>query len=51
MCITVEVSMAETIPRFVALDLHKDYVMFAALDTHKRVVLSPRRVLLDQCAA
>ena len=43
--------MAETIPRFVALDLHKDYVMVGALDAQKRVVLQPRRVLLDQFAA
>jgi transposase len=51
LCFTVELNMAEIIARFVALDLHKDYVMVAALDTHKRVVLPPRRVLLDQFAA
>jgi transposase len=39
-----------SIPRFVALDLHKDYVMVGALDAQKRVVLRPRRVLLNQFA-
>ncbi|HSH79168.1 MAG TPA: IS110 family transposase [Herpetosiphonaceae bacterium] len=40
--------MAETSVRFVALDLHKDYVMLAALDAQQQVVLAPRRVLLPQ---
>jgi transposase len=40
--------MADTSIRFVALDLHKDYVMVAALDAQKQVVLAPRRVLLPQ---
>jgi transposase len=40
--------MAETSVRFVALDLHKDYVMVAALDAQQQVVLAPRRVLLPQ---
>ena len=40
--------MAEANARFVALDLHKDYVMVAALDAQQQVVLAPRRVLLPQ---
>jgi transposase len=36
--------------RFVALDLHATYVMVGALDIHKRVVLQPRRILLDHFA-
>jgi transposase len=40
--------MVEMSVRFVALDLHKDYVMVAALDTQQQVVLAPRRVLLPQ---
>src|SRR5918997_6947246 len=39
--------MEQTALRFVALDLHATYVMVGALDAHKRVVLQPRRILLD----
>jgi transposase len=46
----VEIGMDQGTQRFVALDLHKDYVMVAALDVQKRVVLAPRRVLLNQFA-
>ena len=46
----VETGMDDQTSRFVALDLHKEYVMVAALDAQKRVVLSPRRVLLNQFA-
>jgi transposase len=40
--------MTEPDQRFVALDLHKTYLMVGALDAHQQVVLQPRRVLLDQ---
>ncbi len=40
--------MTETTRRFVALDLHKDYVMVGALDAQQQVVLAPRRILLAQ---
>ncbi len=33
--------------RFVALDVHKQYVMVAAVDRDRRVVLPPRRVTFD----
>ena len=46
----VEMGMDDGTQRFVALHLHKEYVMVAALDAQKRVVLSPRRVLLDPFA-
>ena len=33
-----------TVPtRFVALDLHKDYIVVGAVDAHQHVVLPPRR--------
>jgi transposase len=38
--------MSET-PRFVAFDVHKSYVLVAALDATLQVVLSPRRVRMD----
>lgn len=34
--------------RFIGLDVHKRYVTVAAVDTHKQVVLTPRRVFFDQ---
>ncbi len=34
-------------PRFVAFDVHKSYVLVAALDATLQVVLPPRRVRLD----
>lgn len=34
-------------PRFVAFDVHKSYVLVAALDAALQVVLSPRRVRMD----
>ena len=42
--------MENTELRFVALDLHATYVMVAALDASKGVVLPPRRILLDHFA-
>jgi hypothetical protein len=33
---------------FVALDVHKQYVMVAAVDGERRVVLPPRRVTFDR---
>ena len=34
-----------TVPtRFVALDLHKDYIVVGAVDVQQRVVLAPRRI-------
>ena len=35
-------------PRFVAFDVHKSYVLVAALDATLQVVLSPRRVRMDE---
>lgn len=43
--------MAETSQRFVAVDLHKTYVMVGALDAQLQVVLAPRRILLAQFEA
>ncbi len=40
--------MDETPLRYVALDLHKDYVMVGALDAQRQIVLAPRRVPLAQ---
>jgi len=40
--------MSQTIHRFVALDVHKSYVVVGALDTRQEVVLHPRRVSLLQ---
>lgn len=38
--------MSQTIQRFVALDVHKNYVVVGAVDTRQEVVLHPRRVSL-----
>ena len=43
--------MDDAIQRFVGVDIHATYVTIGALDAQKRVVLQPRRVLLDQFAA
>ena len=40
--------MAESEIRFVALDLHKAYLMVGAVDREQAVVLPPRRILLAQ---
>jgi transposase len=34
--------------RFVALDVHKQYVMVAAIDATHKVVLSPRKISMEQ---
>jgi len=34
--------------RFVALDVHKQYVVVGAIDAQQRVVLSPKRMSFDQ---
>ena len=34
--------------RFIAIDIHKHYLMIGAIDAHKRVVLPPRRVELSR---
>jgi transposase len=34
-------------PRFVAFDVHKSYVLVAALDAQLQVVLKPRRIKMD----
>jgi hypothetical protein len=39
-------SSSNDTPRFVALDLHKRYVMVGAVNTHQEVVLRPQRVEL-----
>ena len=36
--------------RFIGLDLHKDYVVVAAVDARQEVLLKPRRVSLDDLA-
>jgi transposase len=38
-------------PRFVAFDVHKAYVMVAALNAQFEIVLSPRRVKMEDLAA
>lgn len=40
--------MADAERRFVALDLHKTYLMVGAVDAQQQVVLQPRRVALSQ---
>lgn len=40
--------MVDTPERFVALDVHKQYVMVAAVDHQQQIVLQPRRVNLDR---
>ena len=37
-------------PRFVAFDVHKSYVLIAALDAQLQVVLKPRRVKMEDLA-
>ena len=34
--------------RFIAIDIHKHYLMIGGIDGHKRVVLPPRRVELSR---
>ena len=34
--------------RFIAIDIHKHYLMIGAIDAHKQVVLVPRRVELSR---
>lgn len=38
----------DTTQRFVALDVHKQYVMVAAIDATHKVVLSPRKINMEQ---
>ena len=38
----------EMTQRFVALDVHKQYVMVAAIDATQQVTLSPRKISLEQ---
>jgi transposase len=40
--------MPDALPRFVALDIHKTYVVIGAVDASQAVVLSPRRIALTQ---
>lgn len=42
--------MPDPLPRFVALDVHKAYVVIGAVDGTQTVVLPPRRVSLPQFA-
>jgi transposase len=42
--------MSSNKPRYVGLDVHKHYVMVAAVNTDKRVVLPPRKVALVELA-
>ncbi len=34
--------------RFIALDVHKQYIMAGAIDGQQQVVLRPRKLTLDQ---
>jgi transposase len=43
--------MPESPPRFVALDVHKSYLMIGAVDGSQTIVLPPRRVTLAQFPA
>ena len=38
--------MSNPVPRFVGLDVHKSYLMLAAVDAQQTVVLQPRRITL-----
>lgn len=38
----------ETTQRFVALDVHKQYVMVAAINATQHVTLSPRKISMEQ---
>jgi transposase len=42
--------MASAVERFVALDVHKHYVMVAAIDAAQQVVLTPRKLSLERFA-
>ena len=34
--------------RYIAIDIHKHYLMIGGIDAHKRIVLAPRRVELHR---
>ena len=34
--------------RYIAIDIHKHYLMIGGIDAHKRIVLPPRRVELSR---
>ena len=38
----------QSFSRFIAIDIHKQYLMIGGIDAHKRIVLSPRRVELSR---
>jgi hypothetical protein len=38
-------------PRFVAIDIHKSYLMVGAIDIEQRIVLQPRKVELHRFLA
>jgi hypothetical protein len=33
--------------RYIAIDIHKHYLMIGGIDAHKRIVLQPRKVELQ----
>src|SRR5215204_5761208 len=37
--------------RYIAIDIHKHYLMIGGIDAHKRIVLPPRRVELHRWSA
>ena len=37
------------IKRFVALDVHKHYLVVAAIDAELQVVLAPRKLSVERC--
>ena len=36
--------------RYIAIDIHKHYLMIGGIDAHKRIVLQPRRIELHRWA-
>lgn len=46
----VTAASSQSIERFVALDVHKHYVMVAAIDAAQQVVLAPRKLSLERFA-
>ena len=34
--------------RYIAIDIHKHYLMIGGIDAHKRIVLPPRRIELHR---
>ena len=41
----------QSFSRYIAIDIHKHYLMLGGIDAHKRLVLTPRRVELSRWPA